>query len=221
MWRVYHQNMPQDTRTPAQGAKKTEKSLQSPASGDQVITRTMRVSDILTLLPNSEPLIAQYGLSCFSCSANDSENLEDGCRTHGMPEAEIDDLVTDLNELLKDRPARPQTLTVTAPAARALGELLAAEGKASWGLLVGLDAAGGFSMEFREKPAADDKQFHNDEVPEVRLFASATTLAGIGGATIDLRDGRFKLDLPESAAKKQCACNGGDCDCGGNCSCSK
>lgn len=188
----------------------------------------MRVSDILTLLPNSEPLIAQYGLSCFSCSANDSENLEDGCRTHGMPEAEIDDLVTDLNELLKDRPARPQTLTLTAPAARALGELLAAEGKAHWGLQVGLDAAGGFSMEFREQPAADDKQFKNDEVPEVRLFANATTLAGIGGATIDLRDGRFKLDLPdrqagmpEGAAKKQCACSGGECDCGGNCGCSK
>lgn len=181
----------------------------------------MRVSDILTLLPNSEPLIAQYGLSCFSCSANDSENLEDGCRTHGMPEAEIDDLVTDLNELLKDRPARPQMLTLTAPAARALGELLAAEGKAHWGLLVGLDSSGGFSMEFREKPEDDDKQFHNDEVPAVRLFANATTLAGIGGATIDLRDGRFKLDMPEASQKRTCACSGGECDCGGNCGCKK
>jgi hybrid cluster-associated redox disulfide protein len=213
--RIYHYDMTTGTKTPAAEAKNPKNSVAS------TIARTMRVSDILTLLPNSASLIAQYGLSCFSCSANDKETLEEGCRTHGMPEAEIDDLVTDLNEMLKDRPDRPQTLSITQAAAEALKNMMEAEDKAGWGLKVGLDDGGGFCMEFSKEATADDRTFANEAVPAVKLFASALTLAGIGGATIDLRDGRFKLDLPEDSKKKQCACKGGDCTCGGggNCGC--
>lgn len=173
----------------------------------------MRVSDILTLLPNAESLIAQYGLSCYSCAANAHETLEEGCRTHGMAEATIDDLVTDLNELLKDVPRRPQTLSITEPAANALKELMQSQGKTGWVLKVGLDEGGGFAMEFVEKESADDSVFANSAVPEVVLCATAMTLGSIGGATIDLREGRFKLDLP-SIGKTGCACqNGGECAC--------
>lgn len=178
----------------------------------------MRVSDILALLPHAAPLLARYGLSCFGCSANTLESIEDGCRSHGMPEAEIDDLITDLNELLKHRPDRPQTLTVTDAAARSLYGILEGQGKAGWGLQVGLDESGGFCMELRAEAAAEDRIFTNATVPELRLFASPLTLGSIGGATIDLRDGRFKLDLPEDALKKQCAC-GGNCSCGGTGEC--
>jgi hybrid cluster-associated redox disulfide protein len=189
-----------------------------------IITKGMRVSDILTLLPNAAPLIAQYGLSCYSCSANDSETLEEGCRSHSMKDQSIDDLVTDLNELFASKPARPQILVLTDSAATALKEILAKEGKSGWGLKVGLDENGGFSMEFVEKASSDDRAFSNGDVS---LFASDATLAGIGGATIDVRDGRFKLDLPEDN-KKGCACGGtcdradkGSCACesGGGCDC--
>lgn len=174
----------------------------------------MRVNDILTLLPHAEQLIAQYGLSCYSCASSAYENLEEGCRSHGMKDDVIDDLVTDLNELLAQRAPRPQTLTVTEAAARALGEILAREGKEGWGLQVGLDESGGFSMEFVADPSTGEKTFSNPAVPDVRLFASTATLEGIGGATVDLRDGRFKLDLPEDMQKKTCACaNGGECAC--------
>lgn len=184
------------------------------------IERGMRVSDILALLPHAGPLIAQYGLSCFGCSANTTESLEEGCRSHGMPEAEIDDLITDLNELLKHRPVRPETLEITESAAQALKQVMEGENKVGWGLGVGLDEAGGFCMELREKASADEKIFMNKAVPDVQLFASAFTLGTIGGATIDFRDGRFKLDLPEDAAKKECGC-GGNCACegGGECGC--
>lgn len=174
----------------------------------------MRVSDILALLPHAGPLIARYGLSCFGCSANTLETLEDGCRSHGMPEAEIDDLVADLNELLAHRPARPERIALTEDAARALHAVLEQQGKTGWGLVVALDEQGGFCMELREEPASDDKIFAHEAVPEVRLFASALTLGAIGGATIDVRDGRFKLDLPEDARKHACTC-GGTCGCGG------
>lgn len=169
--------------------------------------------EILTLLPDSAPLLAQYGLSCFSCSMNASETLEDGCLSHGFQSEDIDDLVTDLNEMLKDRPDRPQTLTLTEPAAQALLQIIESQNKIGEGLLVGLDEQGGFCMEFQKGPSRDDKVFQNDNVPNVKIFATTMTLASIGGSTIDFRDGRFKLDLPsDTSTSNACAC-GGECDC--------
>lgn len=222
--------MTSSAQMPAADEKISKKSknsthLRSPSYGGQAsarIERSMNVADILTLLPNAAPIIAQYGLSCFSCEANSYETIEEGCRGHGMAEADIDDLMTDLNELLTDQPSRPQILTLTESAANALKEIMQSEEKIGWGLKVGLDSAGGFEMEFINAAAADDRTFKNDNVPDVPLFASPLTLTSIGGATIDFREGRFKLDLPEDSKKKACACkNGGTCDCElkGGCGC--
>lgn len=178
------------------------------------IERGMRVSAILAVLPHAEQLLARYGLSCSGCSANTTESLEEGCRSHGMPEAEIDDLVTDLNELLAHRPDRPATLEITEAAARALFGILEAEGKTAWGLLVALDEEGGFCMELREEAAPDDAVFTNAAAPGLRVFASPITLRAIGGATVDFRDGRFKLDMQGDV-------KGAGCACGGRCSCKK
>src|SRR5438105_3122624 len=71
------------------------------------IDKTMRVAEILALLPDSEQLLAQHGLSCFNCSANAIENLEEGWRSHGYSDEELGDLVNDLNEMLQDRPVLP------------------------------------------------------------------------------------------------------------------
>ena len=201
--------MPAAAKKPEASVKKLKKDL--PVIR---IDRTMRVAEILALLPDSANLLAQYGLSCFSCSANASENLEQGWRSHGYSDEELDDLVIDLNEMLKDRPERPLILTLTKDGALKLREMLDAEGKSGWGLLVGLDETGGFSMEFVEKKNKDDQTFQCDDVPDVKLFASATTLFSIGGSTIDFREGRFKLDLPVSDVKTGCGCEGeGGCGC--------
>lgn len=173
----------------------------------------MRVSEILALLPEAGPTVARYGLSCFSCEARDHETLEEGCRTHGFSEEDIDDLVSDLNELLVSRPPRPETLSVSKEAALRLREVLEAEGKAGWVLLVGVDEAGKFCLEFAEKTDGGHRIFRHDDVSGVRLAADASTLARIGGATVDFREGRFKLDLPEDAAAG-CGCGKGKGECG-------
>jgi len=113
----------------------------NPADGT-AISRRMCVSEILAMLPEAGPVVAQYGLSCFSCEAREFETLEEGCRSHGFPDEEIDDLVSDLNELLQSRPPRPQTLSVSAAAALRLRAVLAAEEKAGWVLVVGVPPRG-------------------------------------------------------------------------------
>ncbi len=178
------------------------------------IRRGMPVSDIVTLCPEAESLLAEYGLHCFRCDQNALETLEEGCRSHGFEDEEIDELVNGVNRLLAEKPGRPRSLTVTADAARAISGVAEDEGRTGQGLAVIVDGQGGFCMEFRADPGSDEETFCNTEVPEVRIFASHLTLSRIGGSTIDFRDGRFKLDLPqEDKAGAACGCAGGRCAC--------
>jgi len=185
----------------------------------------MRVQDILTLLPHAEPLLAEYGLHCVGCAGSSFETLEEGYKTHGFAEDRLDDLVTDLNELFKRQPERPKTIAVTEAAARSLAELLENEGQADHILAVGLDDAGGFAMDVLPDVPDDHLFFGHAAVPSLRLAASPVTLRRIGGASIDHRDGRFKLDLPEDV-KISCACSDGPASCGcaeagGECACAE
>lgn len=178
------------------------------------VHKNMTMHQILERHPQAASIMAEYGLHCFGCSANDLETLEEGCLGHGFSDHDVENLIFDINEMVDELPPRPQTLTITESAATHIGMIAKAEGKENDGLSVLADEHGGFFMEFRTEPDRGDKIFRNDNVPTVQIFASLLTLQRIGGATIDFRDERFKLDLPEDAAKSGCAC-------GGNCSCKK
>ncbi len=184
----------------------------------------MRITDIVTLVPGAETLLAEYGLHCAGCSANGLESLHEGWMSHGRKEEELGALVTDLNILLAKAPARPKTIDVTEAAAKALAALLEAEGQADHILVVGVDDAGGFSMDVLPDVANDHVFFGHETVPTLRVAASPLTLSRIGGATIDHRENRFKLDLPEDMQKKGCACKSGPASHGsaearGSCGC--
>ena len=190
-----------------------------------MICKTMSVREIVTLLPESEPLLAEYGLHCFHCAANAYETLEEGCLGHGFEAEAIDELVEDLQSLLDAKPPRPETLTVTLDAAKTLRRLAEEENRTDQGLMVTLDENGGFCLEFSDEKSPDLRTFAHHDEPTMKIFASIMTLARIGGSTIDFREGRFTLDLPadevgvtEEPKKNTCVC-GGKCNCGGSCAC--
>jgi hybrid cluster-associated redox disulfide protein len=155
----------------------------------------MRVYEIIALCPEAPDIMAAYGLHCFSCSLGGIESIQEGCAMHGFADDAIDALVEDLNEAIRNVPPRPASLTVTPTAAAAIRRIAEAEGRQKCGLSVVADMEGGFCMEFSEEPEKDDNIFICGSEPAVRVFASPETLWRIGGATIDFRDGRFKLDL--------------------------
>lgn len=195
----------------------------------EAITRAMRVQDILAILPSAEPLLAEYGLHCVGCSGASFETLEEGYLSHGFKEDQLDSLVTDLNILLEKEPPRPATLEVTEAAARSLATLLESEGQSDHYLVVSLDDVGSFCLEVLPDVAADHHLFGHSAVPSLKLAAAPLTLKRIGGAVIDHREGRFKLDLPEDSASPTgyagtsahaCACkSGGSCGCDGEKTC--
>ncbi len=177
-----------------------------------VVNREMRVAEILALCPESADVMAAYGLHCFSCSLGGVESLNEGCGIHGFDDETVEALVDDLNELLREQPARPAELNVTGAAAKAVREIAEKEDQAGLGLAVIADGRGGFCMEFRTDADREDAIFTAQEEPEVRFFASPVTLWRIGGATIDFRDGRFKLDLVDEATPG-CGCTKETCGC--------
>lgn len=169
----------------------------------------MNVMDIVALHPQAAGVLGEYGLHCVGCAFSALDSLEEGARSHGLSEDDVALIVRDLQELLRSQPAKPATLTMSAEAARALLGIAEAEGKRGYGLRVGADEQGSFCMEFEEQPKPEDSVFIQREVPELSFFASPETLWRIGGSHIDYRDGRFKLDLPQSCCKgadESCAC---------------
>lgn len=187
----------------------------TPTPDSLLIVRTMRVSEIVALLPQSEKLLGEYGMHCVGCQYNGLDTLEEGCHMHGFSDDDVDELLVELNTLAAEVPARPQTLTITKEAAEGLKEVLKAQGHEGKVLEVDIDERGGFCMEVRDETPKDAMTFTHREVPDIRIVAVPLALARIGGATIDFRDGRFKLDLPEdNKMPGGCACaNGGTCGC--------
>lgn len=175
-----------------------------------LLSKSMPVSAIIALLPESEPTLAEYGLHCFHCPANTGETLEQGCKSHGFTDEDINELMTDINELFQSKPRRPEELTITLDAALALKAILQNE-EGDRVLFVTLDERGGFCMECLPLQKGMPLFSHCEE-PSVKVSAEPLTLARIGGSTIDFCEGRFKLDLPENT-DSACGCSAESCNC--------
>jgi hybrid cluster-associated redox disulfide protein len=191
-----------------QAAKRRARKGGTPST---FVTADWTVADIVARYPQATAVMAEYGLHCFGCSANAMESLEEGCMGHGFSTEDIQNLVDDINETIATTPPRPETLTITKDAALAIKEVAVQEKVEGEGLSVQANADGSFYMEFRKEPEQGEKIFRSADVSDVSVFASILTLQRIGGATIDFREGKFKLDLQEIAGcckgeKENCGC---------------
>ncbi len=194
--------MPEGSAAPAKGS----------GTRQPKITRDMKMSDIIALVPDAAGILSEYGLHCFSCSLNTLDTLEQGCILHGFSSETVDALVDDINDAITEGSSRPMEITITKDAAESLSTLAEQEGHAGDPLIVTLDERGSFCMEFANEDPEDHYMFIHSDVSSIRVFASALTLFRIGGSTIDFREGRFKLDLPEDSSKGSC-CQEGACAC--------
>jgi len=68
----------------------------------QKITKKMLISEIIETYPDVIPVIIGYGLHCIGCHFSGLDTLEAGAKIHGMSDEEINLMVKDSNELLKE-----------------------------------------------------------------------------------------------------------------------
>lgn len=70
-------------------------------SAPYVITRYDPLSIILEECPRAGDLLAEYGLQCVNCFANEYDTLETGAQMHNMNDDEMMAMIDDINTQLE------------------------------------------------------------------------------------------------------------------------
>ena len=67
---------------------------------DAKITKDMNLAQVINQYPDTAEILLDYGLHCVGCFANTFDTIEMGSKIHGMSDAEIDEMVERLNEVV-------------------------------------------------------------------------------------------------------------------------
>ena len=66
------------------------------------IKKDMSFAEILQKYPQTAPIMMKHGLHCVGCHAAAFETLEQGCTAHGMKEEDIEKMLKEMNQAIKD-----------------------------------------------------------------------------------------------------------------------
>lgn len=66
------------------------------------ITRDMTLGDIISRYPETAEVMMKYGLHCVGCHVAAFETLEQGAKAHGMSDKDIESMLAEMNELVKN-----------------------------------------------------------------------------------------------------------------------
>ena len=64
------------------------------------ITKEFNMGELVYKHPSAEEVLLDYGLHCAGCFANSFDSVEAGAKAHGMTDAEIDEMLERVNEVL-------------------------------------------------------------------------------------------------------------------------
>ena len=104
-----------ESETMVEAPKKdlTQEQVQEKIKGTLAATKSKKVkyvtkSIVISEMMNENPdlyhalagVMMSYGLHCVGCSASTTDTIEAGAKGHGMSDAEIDELVKEVNQVL-------------------------------------------------------------------------------------------------------------------------
>jgi hybrid cluster-associated redox disulfide protein len=67
------------------------------------IQKTMMIEEIVTTYPEVVPILMDYGVHCVGCGGASFETLEEGLMGHGAGSDDVDGVIYELNEFLKNK----------------------------------------------------------------------------------------------------------------------
>ncbi|MBI5553535.1 MAG: iron-sulfur cluster assembly accessory protein [Candidatus Diapherotrites archaeon] len=174
------------------------------------VDRTWTVGEIVATYPSAAEVMLAHGLHCVGCGVQYDETLEEGARGHGMDEAEIEQIVNEINSAAQDmKVSETRELSVTGNAVQKIKEMLTARNKAGAGLRIAVAAGGcsgqSYRLSFEEKAQPGDQTI---EVEGVKFFLDGENLPVLHGIAVDyvdsLQGAGFKISNPN--AKRSCGC---------------
>lgn len=69
-------------------------------AGAYVITKFDPLKTVIDECPRAGELLAEYGLHCVNCFANEYDTIETGAQMHTMTNEEVNDMIDEINEQL-------------------------------------------------------------------------------------------------------------------------
>jgi hydroxylamine reductase len=69
---------------------------------NNLITKNMMIADVANSYPDVVPILLDNGLHCIGCGASEFETIEEGFYGHGLDDSEIDKIVEDINNYIKE-----------------------------------------------------------------------------------------------------------------------
>jgi iron-sulfur cluster assembly protein len=172
------------------------------------IERSMTIGDIVSKYPELVETLLSFGVHCVGCHVAHWESLEDGFRSHGMSEEEIDEALKILNEKLSESPDSSKLFNITDKAAEKIKELIVKQSKSFKGLKIGVMPGGcsGFQYELEFAESAEDSVVFEDK--GVTLFLSKDNIEFLKGSKLDyiesLQGAGFRVSNPN--ATTSCGC---------------
>lgn len=190
---------------------------------EERLQRDLTIGDVLQQYPEAAPLLTEKGIHCVGCHVSPFETLEEGFRSHGMSEEEIDTTLAELNEklhaVLQENPQKKTcststgTLNVTDLAVSKVLELMKKEQKdpKATALRIAVLAGGcsGYRYDFAFMPNQKEADDIVIEKNGITVLIDTKSIEFMDGATVDytetLHGAGFVVTNPKAS---------GGCGCG-------
>ncbi len=85
----------------AKDAKNGKGERNAKESGEK-ITKKMTLGDIISRYPETAEVMMKRGLHCVGCHVAAFETLEQGAKAHGMSDKDIESMLKEMNNLIKN-----------------------------------------------------------------------------------------------------------------------
>src|SRR3989344_9259761 len=176
----------------------------------EVITKDMTIGEVVAKYPAVIEPLQEAGVHCVGCHVSYSESLEDGFKSHGMTDEQVDSVIVKLNNAVEQYKGESgKDFIVTKKAADKLIETLKENNKEGSGLRVEIVPGGCSGSQYGLE--LDDKTTDLDLVIEdkgVKIIISKENMQFLKGAKLDyvdsLQGAGFKISNPNVASS--CGC---------------
>ncbi len=165
---------------------------------EQLVARGMTIGNVIKKYPSVIETLQQTGVHCVGCHVAYDETLEQGFKSHGMSEQQIDDAIKKLNEAAIPNDGK-QTLKITPKAVKKIKEFT--NGMEGYGLRLKIISGGCSGMQYAfevSKPKENDVELFEDGA---RVIIDKEALTVVEGSMLDfadsLQDAGFKVSNPK------------------------
>ncbi len=66
------------------------------------VKKGMLIGEVVRAYPESAMVMMDFGLHCIGCHVSYYETIEEGCKGHGMDDAKIDEMISEVNKAIAE-----------------------------------------------------------------------------------------------------------------------